>query len=143
MGPMALTKKDLKRFEQFLNEKKEKLLQELGYLESSTLGKNLLEQSGDLSGYAYHLADQAADAVDREHAFAMASRESRYLLYLNEALDRIKNGTFGICKKCKDAPHPKNPDSPWISTARLEAVPTATLCIWHKQDGDMKGSKEA
>ena len=141
---MALTKMDLKHFEQLLNEKKDKLLQELGNLESSTLGKNLLEQSGDLSGYAYHLADQAADAVDREHAFAMASRESRYLLYLNEALDRIRNGTFGICKKCKEAPHAKNSDTPWISFARLEAVPTATLCIWHKQDADLgKNSKEA
>jgi len=139
---MALTKKDLKHFEQLLNEKKDTLLQELGYLETSTLGKNPLEQSGDLSGYSYHLADQAADAVDREHAFAMASRESRYLLYLNEALDRVQNGTFGICKKCKEKPHPKNPDSPWIAAARLEAVPTATLCIWHKQDGDNEKSKD-
>lgn len=140
---MALTKKDLKQFEQLLNEKKETLLQELGYLESSTLGKNLLEQSGDLSGYAYHLADAAADAMDREHAFAMASRESRYLLYLNEALDRVAAGTFGICKKCKEKAHPKNPDSPWISTARLQAVPTATLCIWHKQDADADKNKES
>jgi len=139
---MALTKKDLKHFEQLLNEKKDTLLQELGYLETSTLGKNTLEQSGDLSGYSYHLADQAADAVDREHAFAMASRESRYLLYLNEALDRIQNGKFGICKKCKEKPHSKNTDAPWIATARLEAVPTATLCIWHKQDGDNEKSKD-
>jgi DnaK suppressor protein len=139
---MALTKKDLKHFEQLLNEKKDTLLQELGYLETSTLGKNTLEQSGDLSGYSYHLADQAADAVDREHAFAMASRESRYLLYLNEALDRVQNGKFGICKKCKEKPHAKNTDAPWIAAARLEAVPTATLCIWHKQDGDNEKSKD-
>ncbi len=141
---MALTKKDLKHFEQLLNEKKEKLLQELGSLESSTLGQNQLEQSGDLSGYAYHMADQAADAMDREHAFAMASRESRYLMYLNEALDRIQKGTFGLCKKCKETPHPKNPDAPWISVARLDAVPTATLCIWHKQDSSAaeKAGKE-
>lgn len=139
---MALTKKDLKFFEDLLNEKKESLLQELGNLEASTVGKNPLEQSGDLSGYAYHLADQAADAMDREHAFAMASRESRYLLYLNEALDRIKDGTFGMCKKCRKSPHPKNPDSPWITRLRLEAVPTATLCIWHKQDSDSDKSKD-
>ncbi|HXP89325.1 MAG TPA: hypothetical protein VN931_00205 [Fibrobacteria bacterium] len=133
---MGLTKKDLKFFEELLNEKKEKLLQELGNLETSTVGKNPLEQSGDLSGYAYHLADQAADAMDREHAFAMASRESRYLLYINEALDRIKDGLFGVCKKCRKVPHAKNPDPPWITRQRLEAVPTATLCIWHKAEAD-------
>lgn len=133
---MGLTKKDLKFFEDLLNEKKDKLLQELGNLEASTVGKNPLEQSGDLSAYAYHLADQAADAMDREHAFAMASRESRYLLYLNEALDRIKAGTFGVCKKCHKSPHAKNTDSPWITRQRLEAVPTATLCIWHKAEAD-------
>jgi hypothetical protein len=33
-------------------------------------------------------------------------------------------------------PHPKNPDSPWITRQRLEAVPTATLCIWHKAEAD-------
>jgi hypothetical protein len=47
-----------------------------------------------------------------------------------------------MCKKCRKAAHPKNPDSPWITRLRLEAVPTATLCIWHKQDSDSDKSKD-
>jgi DnaK suppressor protein len=49
----------------------------------------------------------------------MASREGKYLFYIEEALDRVRNGSFGVCKKCGKL----------IPKARLEAVPTAKMCI--------------
>ncbi|MDB5103789.1 MAG: polymerase-binding protein DksA [Fibrobacteres bacterium] len=119
-GPRAkMTKPELKFFENLLNEKKETLLQELGYLEDNTMRLNSKEGAGDLSSHAYHLADHATETQDREQAFHMASREGKYLFYIEEALDRVRNGTFGVCKKCgKLIPKP-----------RLEAVPTAKMCI--------------
>jgi RNA polymerase-binding protein DksA len=112
-------KPELKFFEGLLNEKKETLIQELGYLEDNTMRLSSKEGAGDLSSHAYHLADHATETQDREQAFHMASREGKYLFYIEEALDRVRNGTFGVCKKCgKLIPKP-----------RLEAVPTAKMCI--------------
>lgn len=114
-----MTKPELKFFENLLNEKKETLIQELGYLEDNTMRLSSKEGAGDLSSHAYHLADHATETQDREQAFHMASREGKYLFYIEEALDRVRNGTFGVCKKCgKLIPKP-----------RLEAVPTAKMCI--------------
>jgi len=122
-GPAAprarMSKPELKFFENLLNEKKETLIQELGYLEDNTMRLSSKEGAGDLSSHAYHLADHATETQDREQAFHMASREGKYLFYIEEALDRVRNGTFGVCKKCgKLIPKP-----------RLEAVPTAKMCI--------------
>jgi RNA polymerase-binding transcription factor DksA len=95
-----MTKPELKFFENLLNEKKETLIQELGYLEDNTMRLSSKEGAGDLSSHAYHLADHATETQDREQAFHMASREGKYLFYIEEALDRVRNGTFGVCKKC-------------------------------------------
>ncbi|HLP42627.1 MAG TPA: TraR/DksA C4-type zinc finger protein [Fibrobacteria bacterium] len=118
-GGARMNKIELKFFEGLLNEKKETLLQELGYLEDNTMRLSSKEGAGDLSSHAYHLADHATETQDREQAFHMASREGKYLFYIEEALDRVRNGTFGLCKKCGKI----------IPKARLEAVPTAKMCI--------------
>jgi RNA polymerase-binding protein DksA len=118
-GGARMNKTELKFFEGLLNEKKETLLQELGYLEDNTMRLSSKEGAGDLSSHAYHLADHATETQDREQAFHMASREGKYLFYIEEALDRVRNGTFGVCKKCGKI----------IPKARLEAVPTAKMCI--------------
>ena len=121
-----MKKEDLEYFENLLLEKKKKLLQELGFLEESTLGKSLSDSTGDLSAYAYHMADQGTDAIEREKAFLLASREGRYLHHLNEALERVEKGEFGVCRSCGCE----------INKERLEAVPHATLCIKCKLEED-------
>jgi RNA polymerase-binding protein DksA len=114
-----LNKDELKYFERLLNEKKETLLQEQSYLEDNALRLNSKDGAGDLSSHAYHLADHATETQDREQAFHLASREGKFLYYIEEALDRVRAGTFGICRKCGTL----------IPKARLEAVPTAKMCI--------------
>jgi DnaK suppressor protein len=118
-GRTRLNKEELKYFEQLLNEKKETLIQELDYLEDNSMRLNAKDGAGDLSSHAYHLADHATETQDREQAFHMASREGRYLFYIEEALDRVRAGTYGLCKNCGKL----------ILKARLEAVPTAKMCI--------------
>ena len=44
--------------------------------------------NGDLSSYSFHMADQGTDAMEREKAFLMASKEGRFLWHLNQALRR-------------------------------------------------------
>jgi RNA polymerase-binding protein DksA len=114
-----MNKADLEYFKGLIIKKKEELLSELGYLETSSMSSTSKDQSGDLSSYSYHMADQGSDTMEREMAFSMASREGRYLHHLDEALERIESGTYGICRSCGKE----------ISKTRLEAVPNATQCI--------------
>ena len=125
-GRKRLNKDELKFFENLLNGKKETLLQEQSYLEDNALRLNSKDGAGDLSSHAYHLADHATETQDREQAFHLASREGRFLYYIEEALDRVRAGTFGICKRCGTL----------IPKARLEAVPTAKMCISCKSQAE-------
>ena len=123
-----MNKDDLEYFRGLIVKKKEELLSELGYLETSSMSSTSKDQSGDLSSYSYHMADQGTDTMDREMAFSLASREGRYLHHLNEALERIEQGTYGICRSCGKE----------ISKKRLEAVPNATQCIACKNAEEKK-----
>ena len=123
-----MNKKDLEHFRRIINKKKNELFAELGYLETSAMSSTTKDQSGDLSSYSFHMADQGTDTMDREMAFTFASREGRYLHHLNEALERIENGTYGKCRSCGGD----------ISKARLEAVPHATQCIKCKNAEEKK-----
>ena len=123
-----MNKNDLEYFKGLIVSKKGELLSELGYLENSSMSATSKDQAGDLSSYSYHMADQGTDTMDREMAFSLASREGRYLHHLNEALERIENGTYGICRSCGKE----------ISRTRLEAVPNATQCISCKNAEEKK-----
>jgi len=123
-----MTKKELEYFKKLILKKKEELFAELGYLESSSISATSKDQSGDLSSYSFHMADQGTDTMEREMAFTFASREGRYLHHLNEALERIEKGTYGMCRTCG------NP----IDKVRLEAVPHATQCIKCKNAEEKK-----
>lgn len=123
-----MTKKELKYFKNLILKKKSDLFAELGYLESSSMSSTSKDQSGDLSSYSFHMADQGTDTMDREMAFTFASREGRYLHHLNEALERIEKGTYGLCRSCGGE----------IGKARLDAVPHATQCIKCKNAEEKK-----
>ena len=118
-GLRVMNKKNLKYYKNLILNKKEELLTELGYLEESSMSTTSKDQSGGLSSYSFHMADQGTDTMEREMAFTFASREGRFLHHLNEALNRIEKGTYGLCRTCNDE----------ISKKRLEAVPHATQCI--------------
>ena len=112
-----MNKKDLAYFEKLLLKKREELVKNIEYLRSVTTNSTNQEASGDHSAYSFHMADQGTDAMEREKAFLFASRDEKYLKQINAALERIKNGTYGICRVTgKD-----------ISHERLEAVPTTTI----------------
>ena len=114
-----MKKKDLEKYEMLLLAKRAEILGELGLLKKNVLDTTIKDSSGDLSGYSYHMADQGTDAEEREKAFLLASKSGRLLYHIDEALRRIKDKTFGKCQECGEE----------ISTARLEAVPHARLCI--------------
>ncbi|MFZ5516128.1 MAG: TraR/DksA family transcriptional regulator [Candidatus Zhuqueibacterota bacterium] len=113
-----MDKKDLEYFKQLLLQKREEILHELGYYKE-TASDTSKQISGTDTTYATHMADHGTDEREREKSFYYASRENKYLLYLNEALQRIEDGTYGICISCHQE----------IPRERLEAVPHTQLCV--------------
>ena len=112
-----MDKKDLAYFKDLLLKKREELVKNIEYLRSITSNSTNQEASGDHSAYSFHMADQGTDAMEREKAFLFASRDEKYLKQIDEALERIKNGTYGVCRVTGKA----------IGRERLEAVPTTTI----------------
>jgi len=113
-----MNKKKLAYFKEIIIKKRNEILQELGYIRDSSKNQNK-ETAGTDSTYSIHMADHGTDEEQREKAYYHASRENKYLLYLNDALARIEDGSYGICIKCGKE----------IPKERLEAVPHTQLCV--------------
>lgn len=113
-----MNKKEMKKFRDILMAKKEKLSTELTRLEGETLKKSQRDLSGDLSGYSLHMADVATDNFDREFALSLFSNEQDIMYEIDEALERIANGTYGNCELCEKP----------IAEKRLMALPYARNC---------------
>ena len=128
-----MKKSEKKKYEKLLLAKRVELIEELGLLKKTSLDTTMKENSGDLSSYSYHMADQGTDAMEREKAFLFASKSGRLLYHIDEALRRLRNNKFGNCIECED---PINP-------ARLEAVPHARMCIKCKEAEELRKSREA
>lgn len=123
-----MTEEQLEHFRKLILEKRAELLQELGYLKDTGMDSTPKEAAGEHSSYSHHMADLGTDHMEREKTFFFARREGRLLYHLDQALERIKAGTYGNCRECGQ---PINP-------ARLEAVPHATLCIECKTNEEKK-----
>lgn len=77
------------------------------------------EQAENDSAYSFHMADAGTDAMEREKLYLMMARQQKYVGYLDRALERIENKTYGICKVTGKP----------ISKQRLEAVPHTEISI--------------
>lgn len=65
------------------------------------------------------ISDQASAEEDQRFSIRIQEREQKLLKKINEALERMKNQTYGICEQCEE-------DIPY---KRLKARPVTTLCI--------------
>lgn len=72
--------------------------------------------------------DQATTDIEQSMRMRLCNREVLYLKKINEALKRIEEGTFGECEECGED----------IEVKRLEARPTATLCVACKEDEERR-----
>jgi DnaK suppressor protein len=84
------------------------------------------ESQSEASGenvYRDHMADQGSATFERELDMTFEENERDLLGDVRTALARIDAGTYGTCERCGAE----------IPVARLEAVPTASLCITCKE----------
>jgi DnaK suppressor protein len=72
------------------------------------------------------IADKAANSYTKEFLFHQSDENRRVLQLVDEALERLKNGTYGLCVSCQGE----------VQVKRLDAVPWARHCIecQEKQD---------
>lgn len=67
--------------------------------------------------------DLAASEINQNLVFKLRDRERQLLTKINEALERMDEGLFGICEDCEEP----------IEIRRLEARPVSTLCLSCKE----------
>jgi len=121
LGPKAFSEAELRRFKAMILEKRKETLEELDTLKESMMDTTTGEYISESSNYSLHM-EQGTDAMEREKTFLFASRESKFLNQLDDALARIHDKTYGVCKVCGIL----------VPKERLEAVPTATTCAEYK-----------
>lgn len=99
---------------------------------SETLRHSSREESGDLSNFASHQADAGTDTFDRDFALSLVSNEQEALNEIEEAIQRIKEGSFGICEVTGKK----------IPAARLSAVPFTRFSVEGQSEHERnKGQK--
>ena len=113
--------RDLKHFKEIILEKKKEMMEELETLKETMMDVTTGEYVSESSTYSLHM-EQGTDAMEREKTFLFASRGSKFVNQLDDALVRIESGTYGICRVCQLL----------VPKERLEAVPTAQTCAEYK-----------
>ena len=78
------------------------------------------------------IGDESATISNRHLLMSLSENERAKLIEVDEALDRIEDGTFGICEECGEP----------IALKRLEVIPNARYCITCKEELE-KGSGES
>lgn len=76
-------------------------------------------ESGDSSAFGMHQADAGSDAYDRDFALSLLAKEQDAIYEINEALNRIDRGTYGICEMSGNT----------IPEERLEALPFTRFTV--------------
>ena len=109
----------IKTFRQRLQELRDHVVDGINFLAGDNLTRSPRDSAGDLSSYSLHMADQGTDNFDREFALNQLSGEQDFIYEIDEALQRLKDGSYGVCEDCGCA----------IAIERLLALPFARRCV--------------
>jgi RNA polymerase-binding transcription factor DksA len=112
------TDEEMKEFQVLINRKLEKAREEYKILKE-TLNRNNDEGTDATSGGNTKVLEDGAETAEKENLSQLAARQQKYITNLENALVRIKNGTYGICSVTGKL----------ISKERLIAVPHTTQSI--------------
>jgi RNA polymerase-binding transcription factor DksA len=114
-----MTKSEIRHYQRRLLAVKRRLGADLTALEAEALHATGGEASGGHSDVPTHPADLGTDAFEEELDLSFLEKKDQILLEINDALERIEQGTFGRCEECGGE----------IPRERLEALPYARYCI--------------
>lgn len=89
------SEEELREFEELIRGKLNSTMNELNYIKGTLSKKN--DSGTDLTGGTSKALEDGADASERENLSQLAARLQKYATQLENALVRIKNGTYGVC----------------------------------------------
>lgn len=112
---------ELEHFRQLVMQRRDNAAEDIERMREQI--KDSRDQTSEDSAYSFHMADAGTDAMEREKLYLMIARQQKYVGYLDRALDRIDNRTYGVCKVTGKT----------ISKERLEAVPHTEISIEAKK----------
>ena len=112
-------KEEFTQFKKLLLSLREKLVGNVDSMQGEALKRSRQDASGDLSNVPIHMADVGTDNYERELMIELIQNGEESLRNIDTALEKIEEGTFGICESCEKK----------INKERLKAVPYASLCI--------------
>lgn len=106
-----MDKKTLGRFKKILLKEREQIVGEVKqtYASSQEVGQDGIQDIGD----------EAANIYNKQILLSLNENERMRLQEVDEALDRIKGSTYGICEECGEP----------INQKRLEVRPVAKYCV--------------
>jgi RNA polymerase-binding transcription factor DksA len=120
---------ELKHFRDIILKERKAILESAKANMAALVDNESGEYKGDNLTYSTHMAEQGTDEMEREKNYMFVQRDEKYLGYLQDALMRIDQGTYGICVDCKDMPKNFCKTCPLIQKERLELVPITQHCI--------------
>jgi DnaK suppressor protein len=108
---------ELEYFRDIILKKRDEAERDLAMLQQSL--RDSTENASDDSAYSFHMADAGSDAQEREKTYMLFNRTKKFIKYLDDAMVRIQNKTYGVCKVTGAK----------ITKGRLEAVPHTQISI--------------
>ena len=114
--------KDLNDFRVHIEAERKKAMEEFQILRENLDDLTNSEMADENASYSMHMAEQGTDAQEKEKLYAHVQRVSDYIKKLDEALQRIQDKVYGICKMCGIL----------IAKERLLAVPITTQSASYK-----------
>mgnify|MGYP003620120667 CR=1 FL=1 len=123
------SKAELKHFREIILLERKAIFESAKANMDALVDKESGEYKGDNLTYSSHMAEQGTDEMEREKNYLFVQRDEKYLGYLQDALMRIDQGTYGICIDCRDEPKNLCRTCPLIIKERLELVPITQHCI--------------
>ncbi len=105
--------KKWKKYYKLLVELRDHLSDGITLHSRDTIKTSSTDEVGESSSYSQHMADEGTDAFDRDFALSLVSSEQDALSEIEAAINRILDGTYGICELTGDK----------INEERLKAVP--------------------
>jgi len=112
---IGLTPAEIKGFQTLLLRKREEIVDNVLSLEDEALRR----EDTNLSNCPMHMGDMGSDTFEIENVLSLADSERRLLREIDEALERIEDGTYGICLGTGQA----------IGQPRLRAIPWAKYSV--------------
>jgi DnaK suppressor protein len=108
---------ELQEFKELINRKLEEAKEDLMLLQSSLSHSD--DHGTDDTGRSFNMMEDGSETLSREEMAQLAARQEKFVQGLKNALIRIENKTYGICRETGKL----------IRKERLMLVPHATLSI--------------